>query len=308
MITRLLAPLHVRLTLWLLFNVSVLVASSYTALTVLNSVNDTEAPAATPTTLGLVALINITALLLTWCLGLYPTLQRLNQARTSAEQLAYRPSMSAQIPSHKDDIARITAAVEHIAHASVEETRQRRRDQQSLSHQATHDELTGLSNRKHGNETIARLDKTDSELPASILFLDLDGFKAVNDSYGHAIGDEILVAVSLRLKAILSDDCVLIRWGGDEFVIVLPEADQRAAITIARDVRDLFNSPIATSDGVHKLGCSIGMATSRPGMSMEVVLQEADARMYDDKKARKAEKIDAPAADHFPASDLGRAA
>ena len=117
--------------------------------------------------------------------------------------------------------------------------------------------------------------------------MDLDGFKAVNDTCGHAVGDEILIAVSLRLKAILKKDTVLIRWGGDEFVIVLPDANQRRAISVAQDVAGLFKQPISTTQGIHKLGCSIGLATSRPDTSLDQVLQEADAKMYENKKKRK---------------------
>ena len=233
------------------------------------------------------AALSTLALILVSCRWLYPVSRRIDHISLSLEQLERGTFTAPLETTARDEFGRIVNAINRIAENARLEDSQRERDQQNLSHQATHDELTGLSNRKFGNETIARLSNTDEELTISILFLDLDGFKAINDTCGHAIGDEILVAVSLRLKAALSDDTVLIRWGGDEFVIVLPGCDQRAAISVAQDVADLFKLPMATTDGIHKLGCSIGLSTSRPNTSLDTVLQEADANMYDNKRRRK---------------------
>ncbi|NND92854.1 MAG: GGDEF domain-containing protein [Granulosicoccus sp.] len=238
-------------------------------------------------TITLFALTCSAMLILSWWYCLYPLAKRVRQTALEADRLlqgqAYRPIGD----RYSDELGDLSRALDRIARRMERERSERERDQQNLSHQATHDELTGLSNRKFGNATIARLSRSATQVPTSILFLDLDGFKAVNDTCGHATGDEILVAVSLRLKAILHKDTVLIRWGGDEFVIVLPGADHRAAISVAQDVSDLFRQPIATSQGVHKLGCSIGMSTTRHDASLEDVLEEADASMYDQKKKRK---------------------
>lgn len=227
------------------------------------------------------------AAVMIWKRALFPLSHRIGTVLKGADQLARGMMHKPLNDQGNDDLAELCHALDRIARQNLEESFQRERVSKNLSHQATHDELTGLSNRKFGNETIARLSNENTDLPTSILFLDLDGFKAVNDTCGHAVGDEILVAFSLRLKAILSDDTVIIRWGGDEFVIVLTGADERAAISVAQDVADLFKQPIATTQGVHKLGCSIGLSTSRPDKSLEAVLEEADASMYDQKKLRK---------------------
>lgn len=286
------ASLPLKLSLWLTLILSAVWLPGIVALAWFTRVAEPVGQTAMIITLLLSALGTSLVVALAWWTCLFPLARRLNQATLGAEQLS-RHTLTAPLNDRKaDEIGDLSRALDRIARRALQENSQRERDQQSLSHQATHDELTGLSNRKYGNETIARLASSGSELPTSILFLDLDGFKAVNDTCGHAVGDEILVAISLRLKAILQNDTVLIRWGGDEFVIVLPGADQRGAISVAQDVADLFKQPIATTKGVHKLGCSIGLSTSRPNTSLEMVLQEADANMYDQKKKRKSSKED----------------
>lgn len=231
-----------------------------------------------------VSLLSMLAILSMFVLPLCRRLQHLEKTAflSASSKLSEIVSGTA-----KDELDSLSGLLDQLTQASQSKNQKHELDKQSLNHQATHDELTGLCNRKFGNETISRLNKSASEYPTSILFLDLDGFKAVNDTCGHAIGDEILVAISLRLKAILDKSTVLIRWGGDEFVIVLPEADQRRAISVAQDVAGLFRQPVSTSQGVHKLGCSIGLATSRPDTSLEEILHEADVRMYENKKKRK---------------------
>lgn len=242
------------------------------------------------TFLALCATAGIAGPLLVWYKWINPLCKQLNLATEAAQKLADGKYDLFLEDSGHDQIGQLLRHIHRAARSSVEDLEKRQRDQRSLSHQATHDDLTGLSNRKFGNEIIARLENSDRDAPTSILFLDLDGFKAVNDTQGHAIGDEILIAVSLRMKAILSDDTILIRWGGDEFVIVLPGAPPRAAISVAQDVADLFKQPFSTTDGVHKLGCSIGLSTSRPDTSLGTILQEADASMYNNKRKRKRAK------------------
>ncbi|MFK7855372.1 MAG: GGDEF domain-containing protein [Granulosicoccus sp.] len=235
-------------------------------------------------TMVAISLLSMTAILFLFALPLCRRLQHLENT-TYLSANGKLPDIVAD--TAQDELGSLSRLLVQLTHASQSNNQKHELDKQSLSHQATHDELTGLCNRKFGNETISRLNNSASEYPTSILFLDLDGFKAVNDTCGHAIGDEILVAISLRLKAVLDKSTVLIRWGGDEFVIVLPEADQRRAISVAQDVAGLFRQPISTTQGVHKLGCSIGLATSRSGTSLEDILHEADVRMYENKKKRK---------------------
>jgi len=231
------------------------------------------------------------SLLLLSGLFVHPMIKRLRAATEAAEQLSAGDDGASIDTQGHDEVAKLSRAIKRFATHSGEVSNRLELDNQTLDYQAKHDELTGLSNRKYGNEAIAKLDTAVESQPVSILFLDLDGFKAVNDSHGHAIGDEILVAVSLRLKGVLDGDAELIRWGGDEFVVVLPSTSQQVAVSVAQSVADIFKHPFATSGGVHKLGCSVGLSTSRAGTSLEKVLQEADASMYKQKKLRHLTKV-----------------
>lgn len=276
-----------RLSLWLAIAVAPVVFMCHYAL------NSLDAPAGVVTKhdasfliIGC-TIVSLISMLTTWSFFLFPLCRRIRRLAGVADCITNDKACTPLEDHGNDELGRLSLALDQLSKSSTETSKKHEIDRQSLNHQATHDELTGLSNRKYGNETISRLGKNTNECPISILFLDLDGFKAVNDTCGHAIGDEILIAVSLRLKAILRNDTVLIRWGGDEFVIVLPNADQRRAISVAQDVAALFRQPISTTQGVHKLGCSIGLATSRPDTSLDEILQEADAKMYENKKKRK---------------------
>lgn len=295
---------------WLLFVTGLPIGLACGSILYLNSMGHAIALQHPVLIISVCAISNACMVILySWCFT-RPVLQRIRSVSTAAKQLA---SGTYDINLHdtsNDELTDIAKTIMQLANSAELQQSQMSRENQSLNHQATHDDLTGLSNRKHGNETISKLDKNDSEEPVSILFLDLDGFKAVNDTCGHAVGDEILVAVSLRLKATLRDNCELIRWGGDEFVIVMPSADQREAISVAQDVAGLFKYPIATSDGVHKLGCSIGMSTSRTNTSLEEVLQEADADMYMQKRKRHSQQKDKHDTEslQWPGSDYGKAA
>ena len=124
---------------------------------------------------------------------------------------------------------------------------QLQRSQQMLHHQANHDPLTGLGNRQFLDQALTRLlQKTnEKEELLSVLFLDLDGFKAVNDECGHQAGDEILIQTAQRLLKILRGDDVVARLGGDEFVVVLPgipyrEVAERVSRKIIRAIAEPF--------------------------------------------------------------------
>ena len=123
--------------------------------------------------------------------------------------------------------------------------------ERELRHAAFHDPLTGLANRTMLRE---RLDEC-SDVPMSLLLLDLDGFKAVNDSLGHEVGDEVLLEVSRDL---------LVRLGGDEFV-ALVEGDHDRAIALADRFLKILSDPISLNDGDISLGCSIGIASPTDG-------------------------------------------
>jgi diguanylate cyclase (GGDEF)-like protein len=150
-----------------------------------------------------------------------------------------------------------------------------------LEHMATHDPLTGLSNRHH---LMGRLDValgTVPELPVTLAFIDLDGFKAVNDRHGHMVGDSLLVEAGRRIRAAAASADTVARLGGDEFVVVF-RAPETAEI---ERVRRTLDEPIPLPGGQRaELVSSVGVATRNPGECAEELLGRADQAMYRDKR------------------------
>jgi diguanylate cyclase (GGDEF)-like protein len=155
-------------------------------------------------------------------------------------------------------------------------------NQAELAYQADHDSLTGLPNRscfhRRGGELLA------AHPESSVLLLDLDGFKPVNDALGHAAGDEVLRVVAARLAGAVRPDDLVARLGGDEFVLVLAGEPDAAAARI----REAIAAPIAVGGTTVRVGASIGLATARPGAGLETLVREADAAMYAAKATTKA--------------------
>jgi diguanylate cyclase (GGDEF)-like protein len=152
----------------------------------------------------------------------------------------------------------------------------------SLHHQAHHDSLTSLPNR------VLLIDRLEQalhraarhETPVAVLFLDLDGFKAVNDQIGHSGGDQLLIAVAERLRAALRADDTLARLGGDEFVVVLEECDQTLAMRMAdRLIASLGD--ITIEGRRFDIAASVGIAMAAgPGNSIDDLLHQSDVAMY----------------------------
>jgi diguanylate cyclase (GGDEF)-like protein len=159
------------------------------------------------------------------------------------------------------------------------------------AHQASlHDALTGLPNRGLMLDRLAHaLNRgTRSDTISAVFFLDLDGFKAVNDTYGHQIGDELLVAIAQRLTAVLRPGDSFGRLGGDEFVVLCENlVDPAAAEPIERRFNAALDSPFVLSAGNVTTGASIGIAFSGQGNdSAEQLLHAADLAMYRTKRHR----------------------
>lgn len=159
--------------------------------------------------------------------------------------------------------------------------------ERDLKHQATHDSLTGLPNRGALMEilsgAIARAQRSGEV--SALLFLDLDNFKTINDTYGHQVGDEVLIAFANRIKDVVRAADTVARLSGDEFVIVaeqLKDANVDCKI-ITNAVLKSINVPIAIADGL-VLRTSIGVALHRGNCSADNVLKLADAAMYKAKR------------------------
>jgi diguanylate cyclase (GGDEF)-like protein len=160
----------------------------------------------------------------------------------------------------------------------------------TLAHHAYHDELTGLPNRVLLTDRLehALTQRAAEWEPVAVLFLDLDGFKAVNDSAGHGTGDQVLIEAARRLTETLRVGDTVARFGGDEFVAVLEigtPAD--GARLTAERLLTVLSVDYRIGAGSHLVGASIGLAFSEPGGSAAELLRRADAAMYAAKSAGK---------------------
>ncbi len=162
--------------------------------------------------------------------------------------------------------------------------------QRRLHHQAYHDPLTGLANRALFRERlVAALDAhRQRDRPVAVLFADLDDFKLVNDSFGHAIGDRVLRAIAERLRACVGDEDLVARLGGDEFAVVLDHHPADAEPTGERMLAAL-REPFLVDGRRIGVGASIGLVVPEPGepLSADALLRRADAAMYASKRRGK---------------------
>jgi diguanylate cyclase (GGDEF)-like protein len=145
------------------------------------------------------------------------------------------------------------------------------------------DALTGLPNRVSLSLNLSEtLQGAASESGCAVLFLDLDGFKDVNDSLGHSVGDVLLRSVARRLESELDDETILARWGGDEFVIVLPAAGDPGAVSaFAAKISSLFTQPFFVDGYELPIAASIGISLSpADGTDADVLIRNADTAMY----------------------------
>jgi diguanylate cyclase (GGDEF)-like protein len=168
---------------------------------------------------------------------------------------------------------------------------EQRRFEAALAHQATHDTLTDLPNRAllldHLDLALARADRDTSVV--ALVFLDLDRFKSVNDTYGHDIGDDLLIAVAARITDVLRPGDTVARLGGDEFVILCEDVvDEHHAVAIAQRILSLIEAtPFNLRGSEVDITASAGIAISPGGSDAhpEALLRDADAAMYRAKDA-----------------------
>jgi diguanylate cyclase (GGDEF)-like protein len=155
--------------------------------------------------------------------------------------------------------------------------------QAELRHQATHDTLTGLANRALLTDRL----RDQAGATVSVLVIDLDGFKEINDGHGHHTGDALLAAVGRRLSALLRPGDLAARLGGDEFAVLLTDAAPDRARPVATRIAAALAEPVDVAGVRVSVGASVGVATG-PADDPDRLMRDADAAMYAIKHARKA--------------------
>jgi diguanylate cyclase (GGDEF)-like protein/PAS domain S-box-containing protein len=172
----------------------------------------------------------------------------------------------------------------------IRDVSERKSHEESLVRQALYDPLTGLANRalfrEHVDKALARLRRSPAR-PHAVLFVDLDGFKTVNDSLGHAAGDEVLAEVGRRLQRWMRPGDTAARLGGDEFAVLLENTSQMDTGLLAKRILDVLLAPTLVQGKEVVLTGSIGIALSETGQDSDALLRNADAAMYTAKAAGK---------------------
>ncbi|WP_449406107.1 diguanylate cyclase domain-containing protein [Massilia phosphatilytica] len=167
---------------------------------------------------------------------------------------------------------------------TLQDISERKEHESQLARLANEDSLTGLPNRHWFLNFVpaALRQAQDGGHGAALLFIDLDEFKQVNDSHGHAVGDRLLKLAAERLMSQLRPGDSVARFGGDEFVVLLSpfDSDQQVAIVAARIV-DAFSKPFPIADEQHMIGASVGIAVyPRDGLDAATLIRHGDIAMY----------------------------
>jgi diguanylate cyclase (GGDEF)-like protein len=145
------------------------------------------------------------------------------------------------------------------------------------------DGLTGLANRRHGEQTmrreLARAQRYGTKL--CLALLDIDFFKSINDSQGHGVGDEVLMGVGRTIMASIRESDFAARWGGEEFLLLMPNTDLEGAVVCCERIRASVSSRVSCAG--KPVTISIGISIHNPGEAVESTLARADQKLYEAK-------------------------
>ena len=179
-------------------------------------------------------------------------------------------------------LVRDEAGVPQYYSAQLQDITERKKLEAELMHAAQHDLLTGLPNRSRlvGRLEQAMSDRTSTDIGRSVILLDIDQFKFVNDSFGHTIGDDLLRLAASRIVAGARPGDMVARLGGDEFVVVCDEASEDEVRDVASRILDSLSQPWKAGELEMIVTASVGIAVARDGSSAESLLRDSDTAMY----------------------------
>uniref|UniRef100_UPI002ADE203A GGDEF domain-containing protein n=1 Tax=Tepidiforma sp. TaxID=2682230 RepID=UPI002ADE203A len=187
-------------------------------------------------------------------------------------------------------MARANEALLRLTIEAEQENAALQAERQQLIQQASTDVLTGVANRRHFHEFLEEHFRLAARYgsPLSLFLVDLDRFKDLNDTYGHPAGDEVLKGVARRMRSVLRDADLLARFGGEEFVVVLPSTPLEGAIQSAERVREaIAGQPFEVEGQQVSVTASFGVSAYRADalMTPEWLVKEADLALYEAKRA-----------------------
>lgn len=200
----------------------------------------------------------------------------------------HRVPVSVRVSPVRDDTGAIIGGVEIFSDNSS--LQQILREMERLRQDVYVDELTGVGNRRYGEMILnTRLYELRSfKTPFGVIFFDIDNFKHCNDTYGHAVGDEVLAMVARTAANILRRMDSIARWGGEEFVVILPSIDAKTLCDVAERIRVFIaKSFLVTQGTMLHVTVSLGATMALPDDTPESVIRRADRLMYASKQSGK---------------------
>jgi diguanylate cyclase (GGDEF)-like protein len=206
---------------------------------------------------------------------------RLNESHQSNQQgmadlKDARISLERRVRERTAEIAEVNAQL-------LNEIEERKRVEEALAKAATTDYLTDLLNRRAMtiflDHEVKRIQRSGTG--SSVLLIDVDHFKDINDNFGHETGDKVLMDIARQLKALLRDQDVIARWGGEELLILLPETALTGAMQVAEKIRAGFaDAPLTVGDQRIRVTVSIGVCPLTPEMTIDDCIRRADVALY----------------------------
>lgn len=228
-----------------------------------------------------------------WALLVMPIGRRLRRTADAATRIADGDLSTSLTDPSGDEIGDVARSIDRLASDLASDMAARAHAEAELRHRADHDGLTGVLNRQAATRRISALVGAGDDF--SVVFVDVDRFKAINDTHGHQVGDEVLQAIAGRIAASVAEPMFVARWGGDEFLVVVPSDEGVAPAAIVGRLEGRLAHPVSTSVGPLDVAASLGTADRRHGDRPDDVVSRADHEMFRMKRrSRRAQHRSAP--------------